>query len=134
MGLIRSFLATAAAFAALASHQPATARLTAEDEATVPQDVLNAYKSILQQRMYVCPRTGLKKADRTLAGLIDKIRVRYRADFDILQEGEEIVIPTHCPSPKSIPDFRARSVAYGRAVRQLSEALDRHPSSVDEAL
>lgn len=134
MTKISLFLVTLIAAAVPVFDRPAMARLTPEDENSVPPDIFKAYKDVGQHRIYVCPRTALQNADRRFVDLREKIRLRYRLDFDSFQEDEQIVIPTHCPSPKSFPDFGKRVKAYGIAIGRLEEALDRHPSLVNEAL
>lgn len=111
--------------------QPAIARLTPDDEAAVPPDIFEAYRDIGQHKIYACPRIALQKADRQFVNLREKIRLRYRLDFDSLQD-DEIVI--HCPSPKSIPDFDKRAKAYGAAVERLGKVLNHHPSPINEEL
>lgn len=114
--------------------KPAIARLTPDDEAAVPPEIFKAYADVGQHRIYVCPRSSLKKADRQLVDLREKIRLRYRLDFDSMQDDEQIVIPTHCPSPGAIPDFHKRVKAYAIAINQLDEVVSRYPSPVDEEL
>ena len=110
--------------------QAATARLTAEDKAAVPPDVLAAYAEARDSSLYVCPRMPFVSADRQLSELTNRIRIIYKADFDAPHD-DDIILRLYCPSPDEYPDFEERLQAHWEALERLGRLLGCHPRPIE---